>query len=612
MAPNPLEIKTSEVSGEAEKPAPTENGASGFSDDDVDTEIEVTPEENSEKKPRKKKKKSDENNKEGKKEKQETPEEREERKKRKKERKLAREAKKKEVEDVDPPPYSPPLDDDKEAAKKPKQGKKQKLKSQFSDLMDAPLRFAFGILVCVILPFSIYACDVILSVNVIDRESYKGAIISPINNMSQLPMPELLVGQKYHIQRTIFMSIQINSKPKTRYTRAVGDEPNIVDAAVDPSVTPATSVSTESTTTTTKKVVAPPSTTSEKTPLDVTSSMTSSTTTTTAKSTTTTTLKPVLVANSTILSTNDTILATQEPQNTTIRRKPAKFIPRPGFRFTTLKTTTTEKANATPIDPDIWKRQDGEFCKGLYYFYDLHMSYAHEYGSDWFEDESYSAYQKEQTLFFMFTIIGFISLLIGLGLRCDVFLTEEWSSFILVNLFLYSISMAVTVAVFAQESSEGGLRCATCRFTTYCSDIDPWNYHTHWPAEPDTIQWSMVALISFIFKLIDCYAIGIVTLKFILDLANDLWWITCLKLFGWLIMFPLLIFTPMLGVTRYLALPGVSPNDDAAMLAVEILFYIGVAFWALCLLALPFFCKMRMCSGSDEDEAQEEEDEYDY
>lgn len=61
-------------------------------------------------------------------------------------------------------------------------------------------------------------------------------------------------------------------------------------------------------------------------------------------------------------------------------------------------------------------------------------------------------------MFFMFTIIGFITLLIGLGLRCDVFLSDEWSSFILFNLFLYSISMAITVAIFADESGNGDLR----------------------------------------------------------------------------------------------------------------------------------------------------------
>lgn len=60
--------------------------------------------------------------------------------------------------------------------------------------------------------------------------------------------------------------------------------------------------------------------------------------------------------------------------------------------------------------------------------------------------------------------------------------------------------------------------------------------------------------ISFVLKLLDCFAIGIMTLKFIVDIT-EAWWVTCLKVFGWMFVFPMLIFTPMLGVARYVAIP---------------------------------------------------------
>lgn len=49
------------------------------------------------------------------------------------------------------------------------------------------------------------------------------------------------------------------------------------------------------------------------------------------------------------------------------------------------------------------------------------------------------------------------------------------------------------------------------------------------------------------------------------------------------------------------------PEDLGAKLAFETIFYIGVAFWAVALAILPFFCKMRMCNRVENYEEEEEE-----
>jgi len=48
------------------------------------------------------------------------------------------------------------------------------------------------------------------------------------------------------------------------------------------------------------------------------------------------------------------------------------------------------------------------------------------------------------------------------------------------------------------------------------------------------------------------------------------------------------------------------PENNEAALAFEIIFYIGVAFWAMALAVLPFFCKTRMCNQVEEFEDEEE------
>lgn len=52
------------------------------------------------------------------------------------------------------------------------------------------------------------------------------------------------------------------------------------------------------------------------------------------------------------------------------------------------------------------------------------------------------------------------------------------------------------------------------------------------------------------------------------------------------------------------------PDDVIIKLVVEVFFYVGVVLWGLFVIILPFFCKMRMCSGSEEDDRQEEEELY--
>ena len=65
----------------------------------------------------------------------------------------------------------------------------------------------------------------------------------------------------------------------------------------------------------------------------------------------------------------------------------------------------------------------------------------------------------------------------------------------------------------------------------------------------------MFKQVSFILKIYDCFVIGIITLKYILNFENDAWWAIILKIFGWILVFPLMIITPMAGVFRYSVLP---------------------------------------------------------
>lgn len=58
----------------------------------------------------------------------------------------------------------------------------------------------------------------------------------------------------------------------------------------------------------------------------------------------------------------------------------------------------------------------------------------------------------------MFTVFGFIFMLASIAMRSEIFLNDEWSSYIIFPFMLYSISMAIVASVFAQENSSGGLR----------------------------------------------------------------------------------------------------------------------------------------------------------
>lgn len=81
------------------------------------------------------------------------------------------------------------------------------MKTKIKDLVDEPFYLVGGIIVCVILPFGIYACDVILSVNVIDMQSYKDAIISRQNNFSEIPTPLQIIGERYHVLQTVMHTV---------------------------------------------------------------------------------------------------------------------------------------------------------------------------------------------------------------------------------------------------------------------------------------------------------------------------------------------------------------------------------------------------------------------
>jgi len=57
-------------------------------------------------------------------------------------------------------------------------------------------------------------------------------------------------------------------------------------------------------------------------------------------------------------------------------------------------------------------------------------------------------------------------------------------------------------------------------------------------------------------------------------------------------------------------LQGMNLASTSYTLGFTIVFGIGCGFWALFLIVLPIFCKLRMCNGDDEEEAESEDEMY--
>jgi len=78
-------------------------------------------------------------------------------------------------------------------------------------------------------------------------------------------------------------------------------------------------------------------------------------------------------------------------------------------------------------------------------------------------------------------------------------------------------------------------------------------------------------------------------------------WQHIIKIVGWMIVFPWLVATPLLGIFRYQVIEEIFPSSD--IVAIEAIltgcFYCGIALWGVLIIAGPVFCKLRMCDVED-------------
>merc|ERR1712110_638749 len=73
---------------------------------------------------------------------------------------------------------------------------------------------------------------------------------------------------------------------------------------------------------------------------------------------------------------------------------------------------------------------DERYCHDLKYFYDEQQKYEIK-GKSAFEHEFRTISRIQQALFVAFVIFGFLFSIMSIGLRCDIWLNDEWSSNIL-------------------------------------------------------------------------------------------------------------------------------------------------------------------------------------
>ena len=115
-------------------------------------------------------------------------------------------------------------------------------------------------------------------------------------------------------------------------------------------------------------------------------------------------------------------------------------------------TATTPGGKVLPL------RNKGKFCYNNLYFVSIHKEWDEKYKLDWYNSKFSNLRQYQQTLFFMYTVGGFIFLMTSIVMRCDIFLNEKWSSYLLLPFLLYCISTSLTAHVFYAQSSSDGIR----------------------------------------------------------------------------------------------------------------------------------------------------------
>ena len=82
---------------------------------------------------------------------------------------------------------------------------------------------------------------------------------------------------------------------------------------------------------------------------------------------------------------------------------------------------------------------------------------------------------------------------------------------------------------------------------------------------------------------------------------KDKIWQSIFKLIGWVIVFPWLVATPLLGIFRYKVVAEIFPPSEIVQIETILtgFFYCGIALWGVLLIAGPVFCKLRMCDVED-------------
>ena len=139
-----------------------------------------------------------------------------------------------------------------------------------------------------------------------------------------------------------------------------------------------------------------------------------------------------------------------------------------------------------------------------------------------------------------------------MGLRCDIWLNDEWSSNILFGFFPSIITTCLEIVIIAKLYSPTGIKCFTCHLSPHCKDINPMDLENSWP---DSVHWVKIFIIGTCIKLLDVFVIAIVSLKFMVDF-NQPAWITTTKFLMWLIVFPWIVITPVIGVIRWVLVPS--------------------------------------------------------
>lgn len=55
-------------------------------------------------------------------------------------------------------------------------------------------------------------------------------------------------------------------------------------------------------------------------------------------------------------------------------------------KLTNLRPTPSKRNILENVNASWYTQKDDEYCRGLHYFYNLHLEYYNETGQDWFSD----------------------------------------------------------------------------------------------------------------------------------------------------------------------------------------------------------------------------------